>query len=125
MADEPNDPLPPEPEDRGDSLPSDMRLVPLSDIDAFVTVRAGAIVDEAAILCIQFLGGGDRDRSRREFVDLCMAHFDETAEKYDLIKMLTAAKRRQAMARQLARARAMDTAEAAQQTQPPEPDKKD
>jgi len=67
-----------------------MRLVPLSDIDAFVEVRAGSILDEAAILAIQFLGGGDRDKARTAFVQLAMEHFDAIAVRYDDLRFLTA-----------------------------------
>lgn len=127
MTDEPNEPpkTDPAPADEELSADSTMRLVPLSDIDAFVTVRASAIMDEAAILCIQFLGGGDRDRSRREFVDLCMERFDETAEKYDMVKMITAVKlRRDIMMRTRARQKREAAEAPANEAAPPEPEEK-
>lgn len=96
MADEPTQPSDPIPAPTGD--PS-IRLIPMSDIDAFVEVRAGSILDEAAILAIQFLGGGDRNASRSMFVQLAMERFDAIGTKYDELRMMTAFKARMAARR--------------------------
>lgn len=96
-----------------------MRLVALSDIDAFVEVRAGSILDEAAILVVQFLGGGDRNKSRALFVAMAMEHFDAIGEKYDDLRYVTMMKARLAE-RQAAREKAK-AAEAASTDAPAAP----
>lgn len=68
------------------------RLVPLSDIDAFVEIRAGSILDEAALLALQFLGAGDRNAARTIFVTMAMEHFDTIGDAYDVKRWETAAR---------------------------------
>lgn len=93
-----------------------VRLVPLSDIEAFVEVRAGSILDEAAILAIQFLGGGDRDKARMAFVRLAMEHFDSIGAQYDEIRWETAMRAR----REIVRARREAEKKAAEAAATPE-----
>lgn len=112
MADETDGPLDPD----------GLRLIPLSDIDAFVEVRAGAILDEAAILVIQFLGGGDRNASRKAFVSLAMERFDKLGDHYDDLRIVSRAR---AMAARRRQQREDDAAQAEQvaaaaETKPPE-----
>lgn len=121
--------MPDEPSNETASTDPMIRLVPLSDIDAFVEVRAGSILDEAAVLAIQFLGGGDRNKSRAIFVQMAMEHFDSIGEAYDdkrfqtrMAAMLAA---RQA-AREEAKRKEAEGAEKGPDTPPaPEPEKKD
>lgn len=76
-----------------------VRLVPLSDIDAFATIRIGSIVDEAALLCSQFIEPTNRDKSRAAFVKICMEHFDDIADQYESEKYIAAAMRTAAIRR--------------------------
>lgn len=77
-----------------------IRLVPLSDIDAFVEIRAGSILDEAALLAIQFLGMGDRNKARSQFVQMAMDHFQSVGDAYDELRLVAAMKRRVAFMRE-------------------------
>lgn len=90
-----------------------MRLVPLSDIDAFVEVRAGSIIDEAAVLAIQFLG--ERDVARQRFVAMAMERFDKIGAVYDDLRVMAMYKAR------IAQRRADLEARKAAETKPPEP----
>lgn len=117
MSDETTD----KPTDPTDTLPEPVRLVPLSDIDAFVEIRAGSIIDEAALLAIQFLGGrdGDRNIARTTFVRMAMEHFDTIGDAYDAKRWETAMLARRA-GMMLARKRQREAADKAG-TEPAEP----
>jgi hypothetical protein len=52
------------------------------NVETFAEIRAESILAEAAIIVTHFVGRGDNNKARREFMRISMAVFDRVSDDY-------------------------------------------